>query len=202
MKLSWGEIRALARKNQAVDRLNDPELLAKNITVSIAVPSLKLLEYVIDAKTVLDKFEIENKVSIVAAHWSPKKTLRYIAELESKGVEVIIAGADGSAHLPGMIASLTNIPVIGVPINGAHLGGMDSLLSIVQMPRGVPVGTMAINSGYNAAIFACQILALKHHDLKAKLRKHKEMLEKSVESEDLQFSKKSHNHLLKNVGRL
>lgn len=185
----------MARKNQAVDRLNETGGLTKSITVSIAVPSLKLLEYLMDAKTVLDSFEIENEVSIVAAHWSPKKTLRFIAELESKGVEVIIAGADGSAHLPGMIASLTTIPVIGVPIKGTHLEGMDSLLSIVQMPRGVPVGTMAINSGYNAAIYACQILCLKHPHLKDKLKQHKEMLERTVESEDVQFNKKSRNPL-------
>ncbi|MGH9876837.1 MAG: 5-(carboxyamino)imidazole ribonucleotide mutase [Nitrososphaerales archaeon] len=104
--------------------------------------------------------------------------------------EVLIAGADGSAHLPGMIASLTNIPVIGVPIEGTSLDGMDSPLSIVQMPRGVPVGTMAINCGYNAAIFACQILGLKYPHLKEKLKEHKEALEKSVESEDIQFNNK------------
>ncbi|MGH9876659.1 MAG: 5-(carboxyamino)imidazole ribonucleotide mutase [Nitrososphaerales archaeon] len=180
----------MARKNHANDRLNGDRRAAENVTVSIAVPSLKLLEYLMDAKTVLDSFGVENEVSIVAAHWAPKKTLRFIAELESKGVEVVIAGADGSAHLPGMIASLTNIPVIGVPIEGTSLDGMDSLLSILQMPRGVPVGTMAINSGYNAAIFSCQILSLKYPHLKEKLKEHKEALEKSVESEDIQFNNK------------
>src|SRR6266566_502771 len=129
--------------------------------VSIAVPSLKLLDELKEAKDVLDSFQISSEISIVAAHWAPKKTLRFIAELESKRVEVIIAAADGSAHLPGMIASLTTIPVIGVPLDGTSLQGMDSLLSIVQMPRGVPVATMAINSGHNAGVFACQILSLK-----------------------------------------
>jgi len=184
----------LARKNQAVDRMDGTGTLSKKVAVSIAVPSLQLSRHLMDATTMLDSFGIENEVSIVAAHWSPKKTLRFIAELESRGVEVIIAGADGSAHLPGMIASLTTIPVIGVPFSGNHLDGMDSLLSIVQMPRGVPVGTMAINSGYNAAIYACQILSLKYHHLKEKLKEHKELLERTVESEDLQFSKKSHSH--------
>jgi 5-(carboxyamino)imidazole ribonucleotide mutase len=89
-----------------------------------------------------------------------------------------------------MIASLTTIPVIGVPLQGTSLQGMDSLLSIVQMPRGVPVATMAIDSGYNAGVFACQILSLKYPHLKAKLSQHKEMLEKQVESEDIQFNKK------------
>lgn len=184
----------MAKKNQSVDSLDGTGTLSKKITVSIAVPSLKLSRDLIDATTVLDSFGIENQVSIVAAHWSPKKTLRFIAELESRGVEVIIAGADGSAHLPGMIASLTTIPVIGIPFSGDHLDGMDSLLSIVQMPRGVPVGTMAINSGYNAAIYACQILSLKYRHLKEKLKEHKEMLERTVESEDAQLGKKSHSH--------
>lgn len=184
----------MAKKNYAGDSLLDDKEEERSVrgiapaTVSIAAPSLKQLEYLMDAKTVLDSFGIENEVSIVAAHWAPKKTLRFIAELESKGVEVIIAGADGSAHLPGMIASLTNIPVIGVPFQGASLDGMDSLLSIVQMPRGVPVATMAINSGYNAGIFACQILSLKYPHLKERLKEHKEMLEKTVESEDVQFN--------------
>lgn len=183
----------MAKKSHATDRLNETERLTRNVSVSIAVPSLKLLEYLMDAKTVLDSFGVQNEVSIVAAHWAPKKTLRFIAELESKGVEVIIAAADGSAHLPGMIASLTNIPVIGVPIEGTSLDGMDSLLSIVQMPRGVPVGTMAINSGYNAAIFACQILSLKYPHLQERLKEHKEALEKTVESEDIQFNNRSTN---------
>jgi 5-(carboxyamino)imidazole ribonucleotide mutase len=180
----------LARKNQA-DKQSETREFTKHVMVSIAVPSIRLFESLMDAKTVLESFGIEYEVSIVAAHWAPKKTLRFIAELESKGVEVIIAGADGSAHLPGMIASLTTIPVIGVPIKGHHLDGMDSLLSIVQMPRGVPVGTMAINSGYNAAVYACQILSLKHQHLKAKLEQHKEMLEKTVEDEDMKLNKKT-----------
>ena len=193
----------MARKNQAVEDRLDEARLTKRASVSIAVPSLKLLENLMDAKTVLDSFGVRNEVSIVAAHWAPKKTLRFIAELESKGVEVIIAAADGSAHLPGMIASLTNLPVIGVPLDGTSLEGMDSLLSIVQMPRGVPVGTMAINSGYNAGIFACQILSLKYPYLREKLKEHKEAMERTVESEDNQFnnnngSKRSsngHSHL-------
>jgi 5-(carboxyamino)imidazole ribonucleotide mutase len=181
-------IRDLAKKSHAVGDLDGPDRGIKPISVSIAVPSLKLLGSLMDAKTVLDSFGVNNEVSIVAAHWAPKKTLRFIAELESKGVEVIIAAADGSAHLPGMIASLTNIPVIGVPIRGSSLDGMDSLLSIVQMPRGVPVGTMAINSGYNAGIFACQILSLKYLHLLEKLKEHKDALENTVESEDIQFN--------------
>ena len=179
----------MARKNHIV-RMAESKKLTKGATVCIVVPSLKQFEKLKDARVVLNSFGIENEVCIVAAHWAPKKTLRFITELESKRVEVIIAAADGSAHLPGMIASLTTIPVIGVPLDGTSLQGMDSLLSIVQMPRGVPVATMAINSGHNAGVFACQILSLKYPQLKEKLNRHKEMLENQVESEDLQFSKK------------
>ena len=179
----------MARRNN-VNRLAESKTLTKGAIVSIAVPSLELFEKLKDARTVLNSFGIENEVCIVAAHWAPKKTLRFIAELESKRVEVIIAAADGSAHLPGMVASLTTIPVIGVPLQGTSLQGMDSLLSIVQMPHGVPVATMAIDSGYNAGVFACQILSLKYPHLKGKLSQHKEMLEKQVESENIQFNKK------------
>jgi 5-(carboxyamino)imidazole ribonucleotide mutase len=179
----------LARKNH-VHRTGETEKFTRGATVCIAVPSIKLFEQLKGAREALDSFEIENEVCIVAAHWAPKKTLRFIAELESKRTEVIIAAADGSAHLPGMIASLTTIPVIGVPLQGTSLHGMDSLLSIVQMPHGVPVATMAIDSGYNAGVFACQILSLKYPHLKEKLSRHKEMLEKQVESEDVQLNKK------------
>lgn len=161
----------------------------KNAAVCIAVPSLKLFEKLKDAKSALDSFGVESDVCIVAAHWAPKKTLRFIAEIESKGYEVIIAAADGSAHLPGMIASLTSIPVIGVPLSNDALDGMDSLLSIVQMPRGVPVGTMAINSAFNAGVFACQILSLKYPSLRDRLAQHKQSMEDTVESEDSRVRK-------------
>lgn len=157
--------------------------------VSIAAPSSKLLGHLIDAKHVLDEFGIETQVSIIAAHWAPKKTLRYIAELDEKGIDVIIAGADGSAHLPGMIASLTTIPVIGVPLEGTSLKGMDSLLSIVQMPIGVPVATMSINGGYNAGVYACQMLALKYPSLKQRLVEHKDAMEYQVDTDDIEFNK-------------
>ncbi|MDQ3836022.1 MAG: AIR carboxylase family protein, partial [Thermoproteota archaeon] len=102
--------------------------------------------------------------------------------------EVIIAGGAGSAHLPGMLASLTTIAIIGVPLRGDSLDGIDSLYSIVQMPRGVPVAAMGIDSAYNAAIFACQILSLKHPHLKQRLLEHKQILEEEVEAEDSQLN--------------
>ena len=156
----------------------------KKPLVAIAAPSAKLLDEIKDTKSVLDSFGILNEITIVAAHRSPKKTLRFIEQIESKGVDVVIAAGNGSAHLPGMIASLTTIPVIGVPLRSNFQDGLDSLLSIVQMPYGVPVATMGINSSYNAGIFACQILTLKYPYLREKIRIHKETLEQEVESED------------------
>jgi 5-(carboxyamino)imidazole ribonucleotide mutase len=99
--------------------------------------------------------------------------VQYATEAGQKGIKVIIAGAGGSAHLPGMIASLTSLPVIGVPIRGNSLDGLDSLLSIVQMPPGVPVATVAINGGKNAAILACQILGIENKTIFEKIEKYK-----------------------------
>jgi 5-(carboxyamino)imidazole ribonucleotide mutase len=157
--------------------------------VCIVAPSLKLLEKMKDAITVLDTFQIAYSISIVAAHRAPRKTLKFVSDLKTNGTEVIIAGGAGSAHLPGMLASLTTITIIGVPLRGDSLDGIDSLYSMVQMPRGVPVGAMGIDSAYNAGIFACQILSLKYPDLKQKLIEHKQVLEEEVEAEDTQLKK-------------
>ena len=125
--------------------------------VSIVAPSLKLLDKMKDAITVLDAFQVPYNIAIIAAHRAPKKMLKFVSDLETNGTEVIIAGGAGSAHLLGMLASLTTITTIGVPLRGDSLDGIDSLYSIIQMPRGVPVGTMGIDSAYNAGIFACQV---------------------------------------------
>lgn len=154
--------------------------------VSIVAPSLRLLDKMKDAITVLDAFQVPYSIAIVAAHRAPKKTLKFVSDLETSGTEVIIAGGAGSAHLPGMLASLTTITIIGVPLRGDSLDGIDSLYSIIQMPRGVPVAAMGIDSAYNAGIFACQVLSLKYPHLKQKLLEHKQFLEKEVEAEDTQ----------------
>ncbi len=156
--------------------------------VSIVAPSLKLLDKMKDAITVLEAFQVPYSMAILAAHRAPRKTLKYVSYLETNGTEVIIAGGAGSAHLPGMLASLTTIAIIGVPLRGDSLDGVDSLYSIVQMPRGVPVAAMGIDSAYNAAIFACQILSLKHPHLKQRLLEHKQILEEEVEAEDSQLN--------------
>ena len=112
------------------------------------------------ASEFLDKNHVLYEMEIVSAHRTPELMFDYAKTAKKRGLKVIIAGAGGSAHLPGMIASLTTLPVIGVPIESHNLKGMDSLLSIVQMPSGIPVACVAINGAINAAILACQILAL------------------------------------------
>lgn len=117
----------------------------------------------------LDAMQISYAFDIVSAHRTPDYLFKYAKEAKQNGFDVIIAGAGGSAHLPGMVASLTTLPVIGVPIKTSKLEGIDSLLSIVQMPPGVPVGTMAINGAKNAAIYAVRILSLTQQNLVHKL---------------------------------
>ena len=133
-----------------------------------------------DAAQILEDFDISYDLTIVSAHRTPKRMVQYATEAGQKGIKVIIAGAGGAAHLPGMIASLTSLPVIGVPIRGNSLDGLDSLLSIVQMPPGVPVATVAINGGKNAAILACQILGVENKTIFEKIEKYKLELKDKV----------------------
>jgi 5-(carboxyamino)imidazole ribonucleotide mutase len=126
-----------------------------------------------DAAETLEYFGIKYEITILSAHRTPERMFEYASKAMENGIQVIIAGAGGSAHLPGMISSLTLIPVIGVPIRSSSLEGLDSLLSIVQMPPGVPVATMAINGSKNAAILACQILSINNHSLLERLEKYK-----------------------------
>jgi len=126
---------------------------------------------------ILEEFEVGYEVKILSAHRMPNKTSGFAKNAQSEGIEVIIAGAGKAAHLPGVIASYTTIPVIGVPIKTDDLKGIDSLLSIVQMPSGVPVACVAINGSKNAALLALQILSLKYKDIREKLVKYKEKLE-------------------------
>jgi len=109
---------------------------------------------------ILDELGVPSELRVVSAHRTPDQLFRYAEEASGRGLQVIIAGAGGAAHLPGMLAAKTALPVIGVPIPTEHLGGLDSLLSIVQMPRGVPVGTVGIGNALNAGLLAASILAL------------------------------------------
>jgi 5-(carboxyamino)imidazole ribonucleotide mutase len=120
------------------------------------------------ASQLLEKFDIPHECRVVSAHRTPKWMVDYAESAEQRGIEIIIAGAGGAAHLPGMVASLTRLPVIGVPVQSKALSGMDSLLSIAQMPGGVPVATMSIgdSGAKNAALFAARVLANQHDEVK------------------------------------
>lgn len=118
---------------------------------------------------ILDQFGVSYEKKVISAHRTPQFFCEYMASARDRGVNVVIAGAGGAAHLPGMAAAMTSLPVIGVPIKSAALNGLDSLLSIVQMPSGIPVATMAINGAKNAALYAVSIFALQDSSLAAKL---------------------------------
>jgi 5-(carboxyamino)imidazole ribonucleotide mutase len=150
------------------------------VLVGIVMGSDTDLPVMKDAAIILDSFGVSNEIKVVSAHRTTEKMLRYAKAAKKRGIKVIIAGAGGSAHLPGMVASITTIPVIGVPIKTATLDGLDSLMSIVQMPTGIPVATVAINGSKNAGILACQILALKYERIAVRIEKYKKDLEKSV----------------------
>ena len=122
-----------------------------------------------DAVAILAELDVPTELRVVSAHRTPDHLFRYAEEAAARGIRVIIAGAGGAAHLPGMLAAKTALPVIGVPIPTQHLGGLDSLLSIVQMPRGIPVATVAIGNAVNAGLLAAAILALSDDLLAARL---------------------------------
>jgi len=133
------------------------------------------------AAKLLEEFGISHEVTIVSAHRTPERMFQYARQAEGKGIEVIIAAAAGAAHLPGMVASISPLPVIGVPIDITPLKGVDSLYSIVQMPAGVPVATVGINNARNAAILATQILGVKYPDIREKVKEYKGKLQEKVE---------------------
>ena len=135
-----------------------------------------------NAADMLDKLKIKHESKVISAHRTPDLLFNYASSVESQGIEIIIAGAGGSAHLPGMTASKTHLPVIGVPIKTKSLEGIDSLLSIVQMPKGIPVATVAIgNSGaINSALLAASILSNKYPEIRNNLIKYRSKQTKSI----------------------
>ena len=132
------------------------------------------------AAELLDELGVAHECRIVSAHRTPDRLWSYAREAEGRGIKVIVAGAGGAAHLPGMVASKTCLPVVGVPVPTRHLGGVDSLHSIVQMPRGYPVATMAIGGAANAGLMAAQILALSDPDLARRLAEWRAALSASI----------------------
>jgi len=151
------------------------------------------LQVMKEAAEILDEFEVEYELTVVSAHRTPDRLYKYAETAEEKGLDVIIAGAGGAAHLPGMVAAVTTLPVIGVPVKTSKLSGLDSLYSIVQMPPGVPVATVAINGAKNAALLAVQILARSDDKLNEKQKKYRKEMEEKVLStadklEDMGYS--------------
>lgn len=136
------------------------------------------------AADTLDKLGVDYEMSIISAHREPDTFFEYAKTAQERGLKVIIAGAGMAAHLPGMTAAIFPLPVIGIPMHTASLGGRDSLYSIVQMPPGIPVATVAINGGVNAALLAAKILAVSDDELLARLKEYAEDLKKQVEAKD------------------
>lgn len=148
--------------------------------VGIIMGSDSDLDVMKGAAEILDDFGIEYEMTIISAHRMPDVFYDYATKAEERGIKVIIAGAGGAAHLPGMAAAIFQLPVVGVPIHTKSLGGVDSLYSIVQMPQGIPVATVAINGGANAGLMAAKILAVSDDELLAKLKDYKQGLKDKV----------------------
>ena len=158
----------------------------KKILVGIIMGSDSDLPVMREAAQILKKFDIGYEINIISAHRTPQKAHEYAVTAEERGLEIIIAGAGGAAHLAGVIASLTPLPVIGVPMQTQLSGGLDSLLSIAQMPSGVPVATMAVGKAgtKNAAILAAQILGVKFPELREKVKAYKKEIAEQVEEKN------------------
>ena len=154
-----------------------------------------------EAAKICEYFGVEYEVTVVSAHRTPERLFKYSKEADKRGLRVIIAGAGGAAHLPGMVASITPLPVIGVPVKTSSLDGMDSLLSIVQMPGGVPVATVAINNAKNAGILAVQILGVKDDELREKIGKYKNEMCEEVEKKAQKLEEIKYPEYLKLMGK-
>lgn len=152
--------------------------------VAVVMGSSSDYEVMADAIAQLERFHVDHEVHVLSAHRTPHDMLSYASAARDRGLRVVIAGAGGAAHLPGMLASATTLPVIGVPISLARLDGIDSLLSIVQMPRGVPVATVAVNGATNAGLLALRILALDDAELAEGLERYRLELADAAREQD------------------
>jgi len=151
------------------------------VRVGIIMGSDSDLPTMLDAARVLNQLEVGWEINALSAHRTPHQVTKYVEGLEARGVQVVVAGAGGAAHLPGVIAALTPLPVIGVPVKSVALDGLDSLLSIVQMPPGIPVATVGVNAARNAGILAAQILGAVDGDVRERVRRFKAELAAGVE---------------------
>jgi 5-(carboxyamino)imidazole ribonucleotide mutase len=152
--------------------------------VSIVMGSDSDLDIMRESAKALEEFGIEYEIDVTSAHRSPERTAEFARKAASRGIRVIIAGAGGAAHLPGMLAAVTPLPVIGVPVPLAHLGGLDSLLSIVSMPAGVPVATVAVGGARNAGLLAVRILAASDPALRSAMTAFQRRLRDTAAAKD------------------
>lgn len=161
----------------------------KKSKVAIVMGSDSDMRIMKDAVDTLKSFKVSCEVKVVSAHRTPQEMLDFAKSAKDKGFDVIIAGAGGAAHLPGMIASATTLPVVGVPVQLRHLDGLDSLLSVAQMPKGVPVATMAIDNATNAALYALRILAIKDSKISKKLETYQKGMKNKVQKANKNLKK-------------
>ena len=173
----------------------------KKPLVGIIMGSDSDLPVMKEAAKICEHFGIEYEVTVVSAHRTPERLFKYSKEADKRGIRVIIAGAGGAAHLPGMVASITPLPVIGVPVKTSSLDGMDSLLSIVQMPGGVPVATVAINNAKNAGILAAQILGVKDKNIRKSVKHYKKEMKEEVEKKAEKLEEIEYAEYLKLMGK-
>jgi 5-(carboxyamino)imidazole ribonucleotide mutase len=159
---------------------NDKLLMTNNPLIGIIMGSDSDLPTMQDAIAICEEFGVPWEVAIISAHRTPDRMVEYAKLAHERGLKIIIAGAGGAAHLPGMVAALTPLPVIGVPVASRHLQGVDSLYSIVQMPAGIPVATVAIGNAKNAGLLAVQILASHQPELLTKVQQYRQNLAQSV----------------------
>ncbi|MBT9130666.1 MAG: N5-carboxyaminoimidazole ribonucleotide mutase [candidate division WS2 bacterium] len=164
--------------------------MSEKPVVGIIMGSSSDLTVMKPAAEILEDFGVTYELTIVSAHRTPERLYGYARKASERGLKVIIAGAGGSAHLPGMVASITELPVIGVPVETGSLGGVDALYSIVQMPPGVPVATVAINGAKNAGLLAVQILSLQDLSLKQKFAAYKLKIKEAVETNACEIEEK------------
>jgi 5-(carboxyamino)imidazole ribonucleotide mutase len=153
---------------------------SSNPAVAILMGSASDAEIMEQAKQILKEFEVSCEVKVLSAHRTPEQTIEYAKSAKGRGIKVIIAGAGGAAHLAGVVAAVTTLPVIGIPVKSKSLNGLDSLLSMVQMPAGIPVATVAIDGGANAGLLALEILALSNPELSAKLDAYRKKMQEKV----------------------
>lgn len=152
--------------------------------VGILMGSKSDFEVVKPAVNVLKSFGVETEVRVISAHRTPDEAHEFAATAREKGMEVLICAAGKAAHLGGVIAALTTLPVIGLPVKTDMMGGLDSLLSIVQMPSGIPVATVGVNGGENAGLLALQILGIKYPDIADKLAEYKKKMQDKINADD------------------